>query len=151
MKHNRFPTVVIQRTRTKHFITLSYVFARRFGIAECVRKTHAFNWLLWHAGNVRRWFNTDQLKQSRHHIYRVQILCPHFVFGRKFFGPMHNQRVGYTAFVSFALPSFERCVTCPRPTPRIVIVRVWRAEQINSFHVFFKTLGHEVKEKHFVE
>ena len=127
------------------------MFARRFGVTERVRKTHALDWLLFDAGNVRRRFDTDQFEQSRHHIYRVQILCSHFVFGRKLFRPMHNQRVSHTAFVSFALPSFERCVTCPRPTPRIVIVRVWCAEQINSFHVFFKALGHEVKEKHFVE
>ena len=151
MKHNCLPSVVIQRTRTKHLVTLRHMFASRFGIAKCVRKTCAFNWLLFNARNMCRWFNADQFKKCRHHVDRVQILRSHFAFGGKLLRPVHDQRVGNATFVSFSLPSLERRVTCPGPAPRIMIVCLRRAKQINSFDVFFETFRNEIEIKHFVE
>ena len=81
----------------------------------------------------------------------MQILRAHFAFRGKFFRPVHNQRVGHATLVSFTLPSLKRCVARPSPAPRIVIVRIGCAEQINSIDIFFKIFRHEIEIKHFIE
>jgi len=63
---------------------------------------------------------------------------------------MHDERIRDTALMGLALPALEGRVARPSPAPRVVVVRVGRAEQIDALQILLEALGNEVEEEHFV-
>ena len=95
--------------------------------------------------------DANELEQRWEHVDGVHVLMASFASGGNALWPAKNEWIGDATFVGLTLPTFERRVARPRPTPRVMVVRVGSAEVVDAAQVLFEALGLEVEEVHLVE
>ncbi|MNF04030.1 hypothetical protein D3C80_2034560 [compost metagenome] len=74
MVRYRFPTLVVNRTMTDHFIILCASKAHGFTIIEGIGQADTLDRLLLHSINVIRRFDPYQFQNSGHYINNMMIL-----------------------------------------------------------------------------
>jgi hypothetical protein len=151
VEHDRLPSVVIQRAAAEHLVVLRHVLRGRGALLEDVRERDALDRTLCDAIDLLRRLDADEIEDRRHQVDGMHVLVPRLALGRESCGPVDDERIAHATFVGLALPTLQRRVPGPRPTPGVVVVRVRSAELVDAGEVLLERLRDEVEEVHLVD
>ena len=142
---------MIQRARTKHLVVLGDVLRGRRAVVESRRKADTLDGALHHAVDFGRRHDANEFEQRWEYVDGVHVLMARFASGGNALWPTEDERIGDATFVGLALPTLERRVARPCPTPRVMVVRVGGAEVVDTAQVLFEAFWLKVEEVHLVE
>jgi len=141
------PAVAPNRSRAQHDVELARLPGLRLGVVEAVGEAGALERPLGVAPDHLRRLDAEALVHGRDDIAAMRVLMTDLALGLDALGPVHDHRVGDTAFPGVALEELARRVERERPTCRVVVVRVRRAEDVEHFQVVLH-LVHDAVEEH---
>ena len=145
------PAVVINRAISQYLEILLGMAIRYRRIVEGIDHRRAINRPLRCAVHARRHFQTGGFKDRRRDIDRVVKLAAQTSLVLDPLGPCNHQGVAHASEVgSDALDPLKRCIHCPTPTCREIVVVLWPSDFVYFLEHRLNRLRHIVEERHAV-
>ena len=151
MARDGFPTGVVHRPMAEHFEVLDIVVRWRVGVREGIGHRLACNRELLNTAVHRRRLDADDVVNGWRNIGDVMELVANCTAISDPRGPMHHKRNMDPTFVSVLLVPPKRRISCLRPAPWIVRMRIRATDFWDAIDGFVGSFDHEVEELHLVQ